>query len=110
MLRLLVLVPLAALLLEGCGAVSNTFVVNDPEGQARAAEVELCGTSTILPASYRGFRGAVPISCEGGGKVLVRFENGRETTCVVGYVTPGAEQQFDYLISDGKCQPKISKQ
>jgi len=105
-MRLLPLIfLLVAFSLSACGSVDNTFTVSDPEGMATSAELRLCGKSQNLGHSNQNFATSVPITCEADGAVLVHLANGETTSCVVGYVTPGAVQRFDFLIKGTQCLP-----
>jgi hypothetical protein len=43
------------------------------------------------------------ISCEGSGKIMVQLKDGSVASCHIGYVTPGMEQKFEFVIKDGAC-------
>ena len=88
---------------QAYGKRGNTFSVSDPTGRAVAAELRLCGATQTLHRSNAGFSAEVPITCEGDGEVRLHFVDGQQASCVVGYVTPGAEQRFDFVVSGNKC-------
>lgn len=90
--------------LSSCQKVSNEFVVRDPEMVVSSAELRLCGNRLNLDRSENELRGTMTITCEGEGSILVRFLDGNETTCRIGYVTPGAQQTFEFVIEDGQCR------
>jgi hypothetical protein len=90
--------------LSSCKRVSNEFIIRDPEGVVSSAELRLCGKRLQLTKSGGEIRGAMPITCEGDGSILVRLSDGSETKCRIGYVTPGAEQTFEFAIENGQCR------
>jgi hypothetical protein len=92
--------------LGGCDRVDNSFTVEDPQGSVVSAELQLCRTRTELTRDSHEFRAKKPIDCEGEGDVLVHLSSGRTTSCPIEYVTPGAEQRFEFVVEDAKCVPK----
>ena len=44
------------------------------------------------------------ISCEGSGLIRLTYNDGSTHDCIVGYVTPGAEQGITYKATDVGCQ------
>jgi hypothetical protein len=46
----------------------------------------------------------MPTSCEGEGSILLRLSDGSETSCRIGYVTPRADQTFEYVVENDLCQ------
>lgn len=63
----------------------------------------LCGQSTDLTRTGEQFKGVVPVRCEGDGIIKVRFPNQQAVNCTVGYVTPGAVQNFKFRVENGGC-------
>jgi hypothetical protein len=102
MLALLLLL-LVFPLVEGCERVDNTFVVNDVGGSVASAELRLCGSRVELSRSGHRLRGTKRISCEGEGDIVVRLSDGRRASCHIGYVTPGAEQSFEFNVEGAQC-------
>jgi hypothetical protein len=92
-----------AVLLTACFNATNYFNVRDPSGEVVSAELQLCRKSKPLIQHGDSFKGQMGISCEGSGKIVVRLKDGTETRCPVGYVTPGMESTFEYVIKDGAC-------
>ncbi|MGE0405500.1 MAG: hypothetical protein AB7O65_04300 [Candidatus Korobacteraceae bacterium] len=90
--------------LSACNRVGNEFVIHDPEGVISSAELDLCGKRLQLTKSEGEIRGEMHITCEGGGSISVHLSDGRETTCHIGYVTPGAEQVFEFVVEGGQCR------
>ncbi len=91
-------------LLGGCSpTVENTFRVDTSGDPAAVAVLMLCGKETDLARQGDMLTVALPIICEGDGEVRVRLTSGRQVTCQVGYVTPGAMQSFSYLLHEGAC-------
>ena len=93
-----------SLLLIGCQRVDNYFTVHSPSGEIASAELQLCQKNQLLVQDGLTFKGQMAINCEGAGKIVVRLKNGRETNCPVGYVTPGMETTFEYVIKGGVCE------
>ena len=93
------------LLLAGCSPVGNTIEVDAAAAPDAVATLALCGKETPLQRSGRLLMAAFPITCEGHGEVKVRFKDGGRTSCAIGYVTPGAVQDFRFRIRDGRCDP-----
>ena len=92
-----------AIILLSCERVGNNFIVHSPSGDVMSAELQLCRKSQPLIQHGNSFKGQMAISCEGSGKIVVRLKDGTETRCPVGYVTPGMESTFEYVIKDGAC-------
>lgn len=90
--------------LVSCKKVNNEFIVRDPERAVSSAGLRLCGKRLNLTKSGSEMRGKMPITCEGEGSILVRLADGKATSCRIGYVTPGAEQTFEFVIEDGQCR------
>lgn len=90
--------------LASCKKVDNEFIVRDPGGAISSAEIRLCGKRLSLTKSNDGFSGRIPITCEGEGSILIRLIDGGETSCQIGYVTPGAEQTFEFVVENGQCR------
>lgn len=104
--RFVVVISISAMLsISSCMRVNNEFIIDDPEGVVSSAELRLCDKFLKLNRSEGVVRRAMPITCEGAGSILVRLSNGKETTCPIGYVTPGAQDTFRYVIKNGECQP-----
>lgn len=100
----ILLVCFGLLSLASCKRVSNEFIIHDPESVVSSAELRLCGKHLQLAKSKGEIRGKVPITCEGEGSILVGLSGGRETACHVGYVTPGGEQTFEFVVQNGQCR------
>ena len=94
---------LVALVLTGCSAVPNTFEVDIAASPGATATLALCGNETPLTRIGGLLMTARPITCEGQGEVRVRFKDGGRARCGIGYVTPGALQDFRFRIRDGRC-------
>lgn len=90
--------------LASCKKVDNEFIIRDPANMISSAELRLCGKRLNLTKFEGEMRGKMPITCEGEGSILVRFSDDNETSCRIGYVTPGAEQTFEFVIEAGRCR------
>jgi hypothetical protein len=95
---------LGVLSLISCNRINNEFVILDQKNVVTQAEVRLCGQHLKLVKSGGEFSGTMPITCEGEGSVLLRLSDGNETSCLIGYVTPGIEQSFEFVVEDGHCR------
>ena len=95
--------------LSSCKKVSNDFLIKDPTNTISSAEIRLCNKRLQLTRTEGEFRGEMPITCEGEGNILVHVSDGHETVCKIGYVTPGAEQSFQFVIESGSCRPSSSR-
>lgn len=91
------------MLVSGCSRVPNSFVVEDQNRAVASAKLVLCGSET--PFERTGDRLVVSkrIECEGSGLVRLRYASGEEHECVVGYVTPGAVQDFTFRATKNGC-------
>ena len=92
-----------AILPIGCQRVDNYFTVQSPSGEIASAELQLCRKDQPLMQSGSSFKGQMAISCEGSGKITVRLKDGSLASCNIGYVTPGMEQRFEFVVKDGAC-------
>jgi hypothetical protein len=90
--------------LSSCKRVSNEFIIHDPEGVVSSAELRLCDERLQLTKSEGQISGKMLITCEGAGTMQIRLSDGRETACHIGYVTPGSELNFEYVVANGQCQ------
>lgn len=90
--------------LAACSPSGDYFSVADEDGDIRSVEVHICKKVVELPEREVRFSDHINIDCEGSGEVHVQMDDGREITCLIGYVTPGASQHFGYEIKDGECQ------
>ena len=93
----------SASLLIGCQRVNNHFIVSSHSGEVSSAELQLCRKSQPLIQSDTNFEGQMAIDCEGSGKVMIRLKDGSVANCHIGYVTPGMEQKFEFVLKDGAC-------
>jgi hypothetical protein len=108
-IRLMKIAPIFVLIigvlsLISCNRINNEFVILDLKDVVTQAEVRLCGKHLKLVKSGGEFSGAMPITCEGEGSVLLRLSDGNVTSCLIGYVTPGIEQSFEFVVEDGHCR------
>jgi hypothetical protein len=95
-------------LLVSCSQVENTFTVED-EGRAVAvADLVLCDATTPLKRVDGPFAVSKSISCEGEGYIRLTYASGQERECRIGYVTPGAKQDFKFRAGEAECQSLVS--
>jgi hypothetical protein len=98
----------ALLTLAACSRAENTFTVEDEQRSVTAASLVLCGSTTPLQRLDGRLFVSKPINCEGRGYIRLSYLSGREWDCPVGYVTPGAKQDFKFRATEAECQPLIS--
>jgi hypothetical protein len=96
---------LLAFALAGCARAKNTFEVEDPQGLVRSATLRLCGSETPLLRAGNKLILSHPITCEGDGEIQLFYKEGGPERCLVGYVTPGAKQDFHFRADHSSCQP-----
>ena len=92
-----------ALVLSACSMVENSFVVEDEQNAVVAATLVVCGSETPLRRGGERLVVSKRISCEGSGHIRLRYASGAEHDCPVGYVTPGAPQNFTYRATETGC-------
>lgn len=104
-MRLLFLTSLLAL--AGCSMFGekNSFTVWDERGVVSSAQLVLCGARSHFERKNGRFTAIRQIDCEGSGYILLTDSDGDQRQCMVGYVTPGAAQEFTYR--ERECQPRI---
>ena len=102
---MLSLAPLLAL--AGCSLFGeeNSFTIEDENGVVTSAQLVLCGASTPFERQNGRFTAIRQIDCEGSGYIQLTDRDGDQRQCVVGYVTPAAEQNFTY--QESECQPRF---
>ncbi len=91
------------IIVSACSSVENTFVVADEQKMVAAAELRLCGAEAPLQRSGGQLTTSKAIDCEGSGRIHMRYASGREYDCIVGYVTPGAVQNFTFRATENGC-------
>jgi hypothetical protein len=87
-----------------CANSRNDFIMQDSNAEVASAELQLCGEKRPLEKVGTEFKGHLYVSCEGSGKIIVRLKNNTETSCLIGYVTFGMVDTFEFEIKDGKCE------
>jgi hypothetical protein len=68
-----------------------------------AAELTLCGAEVPLRRSGRQLALSKVLNCEGSGHIRLHYKSGRRYDCIVGYVTPGAVQNFTFRETEIGC-------
>lgn len=102
--RRVVLMLQFLLVVAACSPTGDYFSVIDTDDSIGSVEVHICEEVFELPEREVRFSDHISIDCEGSGEVRVRMKDGREITCIIGYVTPGASQHFGFEINEGECQ------
>ena len=91
--------------LDGCAGPENTFVVQDPRGLVSSATLTLCGSETPLVREGRRLSLSRSVTCEGDGEIQLVYTDGGSEHCLIGYVTPQAQQDFQFRAEQSSCQP-----
>ena len=94
--------------LAACSAGENTFTIDDEKGTVAAANLVLCGSTTPLRRVDGRFTLRKSVDCEGSGYIRLTYATGADRDCPIGYVTPGAAQDFRFRASEAACDPWIS--
>ncbi|WP_416907145.1 MAG: hypothetical protein ACMVO5_08800 [Polymorphobacter sp.] len=100
-MRMLAILSFATI--SACTKVENGFVVEDQQRRVETATLVLCGSET--PLRRRGDQVTISkvIECEGDGQIELQYFSGDAYQCIVGYVTPGAAQDFNYHAMETGC-------
>ena len=95
------------LLLFACSPPAHNFAVNveNAASPVATAYVSLCG-EPAWPLSKSGtqFTGVVANRCEGHGNIRLRFADGGNADCPIGYVTT-LEDQWKFEVRGRSCVP-----
>lgn len=91
--------------LAACVPAKNSVDVDTSGSPNVSGVVVLCDRETRLTARGDHLTAGVPITCEGCGEVRLRSGDGASATCQIGYVTPGAVQEFYFVLQRGECIP-----
>lgn len=92
------------LAIAGCSAAHNDFTIEDRGGRIRAANLDLCGSSIPLRRWNERFSLSWEVDCEGSGKIELVLASGQKASCPIGYVTPGAKQDFRFRLVRTGCE------
>lgn len=95
---------LACVSISACLRGTQEFSISDPENIIASAELRLCRDPVQLTRGEGKLLWAGQIRCEGGGRIAVRFTDGSETECYIGYASYALDQISEYVIEDGQCQ------
>ena len=87
-----------------CTTSVDTFQVEDEQELVRSAKLELCGSETPMRRQGRYFWTTRRITCEGSGLIRLTYNDGSTRDCIVGYVTPPADQNFTYRATAAGCE------
>jgi hypothetical protein len=93
----------ALALLCACDAAGNQFAVFDPDVAVLRAELRLCEKTVPMEREGQGLTARMDIDCEGSGAIVLTLRDGRSATCPIGYVTPGAMQNFNFIVEGDRC-------
>ena len=99
------LIMVVAVALSACARTSVGEVkVVDREGSVARAELVLCGKRLPLRREGSSLSANFQVTCEGSGSVLLHLNGGGTASCLIGYVTPGANQVFEYTVENRQCR------
>lgn len=105
MKRTVLSIALGSAALAACVPTRNLVSVDVSGAPGVSGVVMLCDQETALIARGERLTAAVPITCEGGGEVRLRFEDGTTATCQIGYVSAGLNQEFLFELEHEECVP-----
>ena len=83
------------------GRVRYNVIAHD--AQIRAATLTLCEAETELEDRNGAWTADVPVSCEGGGHIMVLLDDGAAVSCSGDHVEPGMSETFGYVASSTGC-------
>lgn len=95
---------LCAVALTSCTGKSDTFTVADPNGLAKSAVLQLDGHAQSLTRFSKRLTTVREIRRDAHGRMLITYADGRKVDCLIGYVTPGALQQWDFRLTPTTCE------
>ena len=96
---------LSVVALVSCSSGTDTFKVDDPNGLAKSAVLQLDGHEQPLEHDRKSFSTKRRIMRDADGRVRVLYTNGRTVDCPIGYVTPGAAQRWTFQLTPTACKP-----
>lgn len=105
MKRTILGILLCSAALAACVRAQNSIDIDTSGSQNVSGVVVLCDKETPLTVRGDHLIATVPITCEGVGEVRLRLGDGASATCKIGYVTPGVDQEFYFLLQRGQCIP-----
>lgn len=92
-------------LASACSSMpKSTFILHDPQKLARSATLLICGSDWQLRQEPNRFALSAAMPCEGHGAIQVVLNDGSQSECQIGYVTPGAPQRFDFRLTRRSCE------
>lgn len=92
-----------AISLAACSGAESTFSVKDEHGLVTAARLELCGSEASLQRRNGQFTARKTVDCESSGRIRLTHASGAQHDCLIGYVTPGAEQDWTFRATGSGC-------
>ena len=101
-MRTILLISIVAL--ASCNAEPDTFTVDDPNGFAKSAVLQLDGDGQPLGFRDGRFSATRRIGRDADGRIHVLYADGRTVDCPIGYVTPGAEQHWNFRLTKTTCE------
>jgi len=91
--------------LASCDRYDDTFTVNDPDGLAKSAVLQLDGEDQPLERDDRRFSTTRRIRRDADGRIRVVYADGRTVDCPIGYVTPGVGRRWNFRLTRSGCEP-----
>lgn len=92
------------LALGGCEK-DDSFLVDDPHNLVRSATLFVCSSATPMHRVGSAVKVTRAITCENQGYIRLIYRDGTREYCGVGYVTPGAEQDWRFRAEPTSCTP-----
>ena len=70
---------------------------------AIGATLRLCSSNTQMISNGHGFGVSKRVDCEGSGDIVVKFRDGMDVACPIGYVTYDAPMYWSFAVTQRKC-------
>ena len=100
---MILLVFLSITALMACTQAESRLVVEDQQKNRETATLVLCGSETPLQRTGDQLAVCKVVQCEGDGHIERQYSSDDGLECVVGYVMPGAVQNFTIRATDSGC-------
>jgi hypothetical protein len=83
----------------------HEFRVDVIDGDMPAsAVVEGCRSAKPISQGQRRFQGQRTLTCEGDGVLRLRYADGRQLECPIGYFTMHMGARWRFAVRDGRCE------
>lgn len=98
-------IMLGSVALAACVPAKNSVDIDTAGSPNVSGVVVLCDQERSLTVRGDHLIAAVPITCEGVGEARLRLGDVASATCQIGYVSPGLDQGFYFVLERGECIP-----